>query len=168
MSEEAGLDLVEVGAKSVPPVVRIMNYGQYKYEQAKKQKEAKKRQKQISVKEVKFRPRIDPHDYETKIRNARRFLDNGDKVKFVVQFRGREMAHRDLGRAVLDRAVEDLADVGQVEMNPRQEGRVMNMVMAPVPEATRRKKQREEEARQAEDTGEGESSQETPQQEAAS
>jgi len=167
MSQEAGLDLVEVGAKSVPPVVRIMDYGQYKYQLAKKQKEAKKRQKHMTVKEVKFRPRIDPHDYETKVRNARRFLDHGDKVKFVVQFRGREMAHRELGRAVLDRAVEDLADCGQVEMQPRQEGRVINMVMAPLPEATRRKQEREKESRK-ERTGEEESSEEAPQQEAAS
>ena len=142
MSEEVGLDLVEVGAKSTPPVCRIMDYGQYKYEQARKHREAKKKQRQIIIKEVKFRPRIDQHDYEYKVRNARRFLDHGDKVKFVVQFRGREIAHKELGRAVIDRVAEDLADCGLVEVNLRQEGRLLTMVMAPLT-ASQRKKKRE-------------------------
>jgi translation initiation factor IF-3 len=139
MSEEAGLDLVEVGAKSVPPVCRIMDFGQFKYEQARKLREAKKRQRQVTIKEIKFRPRIDQHDYAFKMRHARRFLEHGNKVKFVVQFRGREMAHREFGNAVLERAVGDLTDCGQVETAAKQEGRFLIMVMAPLP-ATRRKK----------------------------
>lgn len=162
ISEEAGLDLVEVGAKSVPPVCRIMDYGQYKYEQAKKQREARKKQRTITVKEIKFRPRIDEHDYAFKIRHARRFLEHGDKVKFVVQFRGREMAHREFGAAVIKRVVEDLADCGQVEAAARQEGRFLTMVMAPLP-VTRHKKTPEPEGKGKETRPE-----DTPQKQAAS
>ncbi|HPA45690.1 MAG TPA: translation initiation factor IF-3 [bacterium] len=145
LSVEAGLDLVEVGAKSVPPVCRIMDYGQYKYEQAKKQREAKKKQRLITLKEIKFRPRIDQHDYEYKIRHARDFLEHGDKVKFVVQFRGREIAHKELGQAVISRVVEDLSEVGQPEAESRQEGRLLTMVMAPLPSSRRKKKAEDEE-----------------------
>lgn len=133
MAEAAGLDLVEVSAKSKPHVCRIMDYGQYKYELAKKQKEAKKKQKQIVVKDIKMRPRIDSHDYDFKINHAIKFLEHGDKVRFIMQFRGREMAHKDLGRKVLDRVIDDLQDVGLVEQQPRMEGRVMNMTLTPAP-----------------------------------
>ena len=133
MAEAAGLDLVEVSAKSKPHVCRIMDYGQYKYELAKKQKEAKKKQKQIVVKDIKMRPRIDNHDYDFKINHAVKFLEHGDKVRFIMQFRGREMAHKDLGRKVLDRVVDDLQDVGLIEQHPRMEGRVMNMTLTPAP-----------------------------------
>lgn len=139
MSQQADLDLVEVGSKSVPVVCRIMDFGQYKYEQAKKQREARKKQRQIAIKEIKFRPRIEKHDYEFKLRHARRFLEHGDKVKFVVQFRGRELAHREFGNAVLNRLVEDLADCGQVESPAKQEGRYLTMVMAALPAARRKK-----------------------------
>lgn len=133
MAEAAGLDLVEVSAKSKPHVCRIMDYGQYKYEVAKKQKEAKKKQKLIVVKDIKMRPRIDQHDYEFKMNHAVKFLEHGDKVRFIMQFRGREMAHKDLGRKVLDRVVDDLQDIGLIEQHPRMEGRIMNMTMTPAP-----------------------------------
>lgn len=128
---EVGLDLVEVSDKSKPHVCRIMDYGQYKYEIAKKQKEARKKQSKITVKEVKLRPRIGQHDYDFKLNNAKSFLDNGDKVRFILQFRGREMAHKDLGLKVMRRVIEDLGDVSTVEQAPRQEGRFMNMTLTP-------------------------------------
>lgn len=131
-AQEAGLDLVEVSAKSKPHVCRIMDYGQYKYEVAKKQKEARKKQSKITVKEIKLRPRIEKHDYEFKLNNARKFLEHGDKVRFILQFRGREMAHRDLGHTLMNRMIEDLSDIASVEQSPRQEGRFMNMTLAPV------------------------------------
>lgn len=140
---EVQLDLVEVSAKSKPHVCRIMDYGQYRYEQTKKQKEAKKKQKQIVVKEIKVRPRIEQHDYEFKLDHAINFLDHGDKVKFILQFRGRENAHKELGQVVLDRFIQDLADVGTVEQVPQTEGRFMNMTIAPL-NAAQRKKRKEE------------------------
>ena len=109
-----------------------MDYGQYKYEVAKKQKEARKKQSKITVKEIKLRPRIEKHDYEFKLNNARKFLEHGDKVRFILQFRGREMAHRDLGHTLMNRMIEDLSDIASVEQSPRQEGRFMNMTLAPV------------------------------------
>ncbi len=127
------MDLVEVSAKSKPHVCRVMDYGQYKYQQAKKQKDAKKKQKQIVVKEIKLRPRIDDHDYEFKLNHAIKFLEHGDKVRFIMQFRGREMAHKDFGRRVMDRVIEDLNEIASVEQAPRQEGRFMNMTLAPLP-----------------------------------
>lgn len=130
-AEEAGLDLVEVSAKSKPHVCRIMDYGQYKYELAKKQKEAKKKQKQIVVKDIKMRPRIDQHDYQFKINHAIKFLEHGDKVRFIMQFRGREMAHKDLGHKVLERVIAELEGLAVVEQSPRQEGRFMNMILTP-------------------------------------
>lgn len=135
----AGLDLVEVSAKSKPHVCRIMDYGQYRYELAKKQKEAKKKQKLIVVKEIKLRPRIEQHDYEFKLKYAIKFLDHGDKVKFILQFRGRENAHKELGRIVLDRVIADLQDYGLVEQPPQTEGRFMNMTIAPLSAAQRKK-----------------------------
>lgn len=135
----AGLDLVEVSAKSKPHVCRVMDYGQYKYELAKKQKEAKKKQKMIVVKEIKLRPRIEPHDYEFKLNHAIKFLEHGDKVKFILQFRGRENAHKELGRVVLDRVIADLIEHGLVEQEPRTEGRFMNMTLAPLTPAQKKK-----------------------------
>ncbi len=140
-AQAANLDLVEVSNKSKPHVCRVMDYGQYKYEQAKKQKEAKKKQKQIVVKEIKIRPRIDQHDYDFKLNHALKFLEHGDKVKIIMQFRGREMAHKDLGRVVMDRIIADLGHLAQVEQEPRIEGRFMNMTLAPLPAAQRKKKE---------------------------
>ena len=133
MAEERGLDLVEVSPKARPPVCKIMDYGKYMYQANKRAKEAKKRQHTTQVKEVKMRPKIEPHDYGFKVRHAREFLAEGDKVKCTIIFRGRELAHRDLGRKVLDRVVEDLSDVANVEVSIRSEGRTMVMVLAPKP-----------------------------------
>jgi len=133
------LDLVEVSAKSKPHVCRVMDYGQYKYELAKKQKEAKKKQKMIVVKEIKLRPRIEQHDYDFKLDHAIKFLGHGDKVKFILQFRGRENAHKELGRVVLDRVISDLVEHGLVEQEPRTEGRFMNMTLAPLTPAQKKK-----------------------------
>ena len=130
-AEERGLDLVEVAPNARPPVVRIMDYGKYKYEQARKAREARRKQHQIQVKEVKFRPGIDEHDFEFKVRHARRFLEEGNKVKATMMFRGRQMAHPELGREVLARVAEVLEDVGRVESEPLMEGRSMTMVLAP-------------------------------------
>jgi translation initiation factor IF-3 len=132
LAADADLDLVEVSAKSKPHVCRIMDYGHYKYELAKKQKEAKKKQKLIIVKEIKLRPRIDQHDYDFKMNHAKKFLEHDDKVKFILQFRGRENAHKELGRVVLDRVINDLESHGIIEQSPRTEGRFMNMIIAPL------------------------------------
>ncbi|MFB3788538.1 MAG: translation initiation factor IF-3 [bacterium] len=140
-AQAANLDLVEVSNKSKPHVCRVMDYGQYKYELAKKQKEAKKKQKQIVVKEIKMRPRIDQHDYDFKLNHALKFLEHGDKVKIIMQFRGREMAHKDLGRVVMDRVIADLNHLALVEQEPRIEGRFMNMTLSPLPAAQRKKKE---------------------------
>jgi translation initiation factor IF-3 len=131
MAEEAGLDLVEVATGAAPHVCKIMDYGHYKFEQAKRQKEAKKKQKVIVVKEIKMRPRTDEHDYEFKVNHARDFLEQGCKVKFTIMYRGRELAYKDRGRSVLDRIEEDLKDIAVVEAKPRFEGRTMHMVMTP-------------------------------------
>ena len=131
LAGESGLDLVEVAANSEPPVCKLVDYGKYKYEQAKKQNEAKKRQKTIEVKELKVRPNIDDHDYQVKLRAARKFLGGGDKLKVTLRFRGREMAHQDLGLAVLKRMQADLADQSKIEAMPKVEGRSMIMVLAP-------------------------------------
>ncbi len=128
---ERGLDLVEVAPTARPPVVRIMDYGKYKYEQARKARESKKKQHQVKVKEIKLRPKIDDHDLDFKRGHARRFLGEGNKVKVTMRFRGREMTHTELGLAVLERFAEALADYGQVEERARLEGRNMTMVLAP-------------------------------------
>lgn len=128
---EAGLDLVEVAPNSRPPVCRIMDYGKYKYEQARKAKEAKKKQHTITVKEIKLRPKIEEHDYGFKMRHARRFLDDGDKVKFTLRFRGREMTHPELGERVLEKIKEDLGDTIVVESDIKREGRTMTMLVGP-------------------------------------
>jgi len=131
LAYEAGLDLVEVSPNADPPVCKILDYGKYKYEEQKKKNEARKKQKVIDVKEIKMRPGIDVHDYDVKMRSVHRFLDEGDKVKMTIRFRGREMAHQELGMKVLDRVREDLEDVAKVEQFPRMEGRMLIMVIAP-------------------------------------
>lgn len=132
MAEEAGLDLVEISPNANPPVAKIMDYGKYKYEQQKRESEARKKQKVIEVKEVKFRPNTDTHDYDVKMRNVTKFLENGDKVKVTLRFRGREMAHQELGRDLLERVAEDTKEIGKVENMPKMEGRQMIMVIGPV------------------------------------
>jgi len=127
-----GLDLVEVAPDARPPVVKMMDHGKFKYEQARAAREARKKQHQIQVKEVKFRPGIEEHDYEFKTRHARRFLEEGNKVRLTMMFRGRQITHSELGLEVLKRVQEDLSDVGKVETTPGFEGRVMFMVMAPL------------------------------------
>jgi len=125
MAEDAGLDLVEISPNANPPVCKIMDYGKYKYEQQKRESEARKKQKVIEVKEIKFRPGTDTHDYEVKMRSVLKFLQNGDKVKITLRFRGREMAHQDLGRELLHRVAEDVKETGKVENMP-QDGRSSN------------------------------------------
>lgn len=130
-AEEFGLDLVEVSPNADPPVCKILDYGKFKYEAQKKKNEAKKKQKVIEVKEIKMRPNIDEHDYQTKMRSVNRFLGDGDKVKLTMRFRGREMAHQELGLNVLKRVQEEIAEVAKVEAHPKLEGRQMIMVVAP-------------------------------------
>ncbi len=132
MAEQAGLDLVEISPNATPPVCKIMDYGKFKYEQQKREAEARKKQKTIEVKEVKFRPNTDTHDYDVKMRNVLKFLEKGDKVKVTLRFRGREMAHQDLGRDLLNRVAEDVKDIGKVENMPKMEGRQMIMVIGPI------------------------------------
>jgi len=128
---EAGFDLVEVSPNASPPVCKVLDYGKYKYEEQKRRNEARKKQKIIEVKEIKMRPSIDVHDYDVKMRSARRFLGNEDKVKFTIRFRGREMAHQELGMDVLNRIRSDLEEEVKVEQFPRMEGRMMIMIVAP-------------------------------------
>ncbi len=130
-AQEEGFDLVEVAPGSDPPTCRIMDYGRYRYEQQKKKKAGKARGHAASLKEVKMRPRTDDHDLETKLKNARRFLLDGDKVKVTVMYRGREMVHRELGRKQLDRVVEMLGVIAAVENPPRMEGRFLSMILVP-------------------------------------
>src|SRR5690349_17931834 len=128
---EQGLDLVEVAPTARPPVVRIMDYGKFKFEQAKMARQAKKKQHVIHLKEVKYRPGIEDHDFETKTRHARRFLGEGNKVKVTLMFRGRQIAHPELGKAVVDRVAQDLADVAKIESEPKTEGKSMTMSLTP-------------------------------------
>ena len=130
-AQELDLDLVEVAPQANPPVARIMDYGKFKYERDIRLKEARKKQARVEVKEIKFRPKIDPHDYETKKGHVVRFLNAGARVKVTIMFRGREMAHTELGRRILDRLVGDLGDMATVEATPKQDGRNMVMVIAP-------------------------------------
>jgi translation initiation factor IF-3 len=134
-AQELDLDLVEVAPQANPPVARIMDYGKFKYERDIRQKEARKKQARVEVKEIKFRPKIDRHDYATKKGHVVRFLTAGARVKVTIMFRGREMAHTDLGRKILDRLVEDLGDTATVEAQPKQDGRNMVMVIAPTKKA---------------------------------
>lgn len=131
MAEEAGVDLVEVAAKANPPVCRLMDYGKFRYQEQKRQQEIKAKQKVIQVKEVKFRPATDENDYQTKLRALTRFLSDGNKAKVTLRYRGREMAHQDIGQDVLARIRDDLAEIAQVESFPKLEGRQMIMVLAP-------------------------------------
>jgi translation initiation factor IF-3 len=128
---DAGLDLVEISPNADPPVCKVLDYGKYKYEAQKKANEARKKQKVIEVKEIKMRPGIDEHDYQVKMRSVQRFIGDGDKVKMTIRFRGREMAHQQLGKKVLDRVCVDMDGVAKVEQFPKSEGRLMTMVIAP-------------------------------------
>jgi len=130
MAFDAGLDLVEIAAAADPPVCKILDLGKFKYEIQKKKNEARKKQRVIEVKEIKMRPGTDEHDFQVKLRNMRRFLEEGDKVKVVIRFRGREMVHQDLGLRVLERVRDNLDDLGKVEQMPKIEGRQMVMVMS--------------------------------------
>ncbi|CUH61043.1 translation initiation factor IF-3 [Thalassobacter stenotrophicus] len=132
LADEAGLDLVEISPNAVPPVCKIMDFGKFKYEQQKKEAEARKKQKIIEIKEVKFRPGTDTNDYDVKMRNVYKFLENGDKVKITLRFRGREMAHQNLGRELLERVAGDVDGLGKVENMPKMEGRQMVMMIGPV------------------------------------
>ena len=135
IAEEKGLDLVEIAATATPPVCRIMNSGKFFYQQAKREGEARKHQKHIQVKEVKFRPKIDEHDFQFKKRNAERFLLDGNKVKSTVIFRGREMAHNEIGRRILNRLAAELTETATIEVPPRQEGMTMVQILSPKKEA---------------------------------
>lgn len=131
LAEQNDVDLVEIAPTAVPPVCRLMDYGKFKYQEQKRQAEARSKQKVIQVKEVKFRPATDEGDYQVKLRNLKRFLEDGDKAKVTLRFRGREMAHQELGMRVLERVRDDLTEMAQVEAMPKLEGRQMIMVLAP-------------------------------------
>ncbi len=131
MAQEAGLDLVEISPTATPPVCKIMDFGKFKYEQQKRESEARKKQKIIEIKEIKFRPGTDTHDYDVKMRSVLKFLGEGDKVKITLRFRGREMAHQQLGVDLLNRVAADVSDLGKVENMPRLEGRQMVMMIGP-------------------------------------
>ena len=131
IARESGLDLVEVADKADPPVCKIMDYGKYKYEQDQRRKESRRKATSVVIKEMKFRPKIDGHDYETKMKHVERFLAEGSKVKLTIMFRGREMAHPELGRRILEKVAERVADLANVEAAPRQDGRNMTMVLNP-------------------------------------
>src|SRR2546421_11811627 len=130
-AQEAGLDLVEISPNAAPPIVKILDYGKYKYQEQKKAAEARKKQKVVEVKELKYRPMIDDHDYEVKMRAMQRFFEEGDKVKITLRFRGREMAHQEIGTKLLDRVKTDVAKLAKVEQDARFEGRQVVMVLAP-------------------------------------
>lgn len=132
LARERGLDLVEISPTAQPPVCKIMDYGKFLYQQSKQQHEARKHQRSVVVKEVKFRPNVDEHDYDFKKNNAARFLTQGDKVKAVVQFRGREMTHQEIGRQVMQRLIQDLNEVGAVENRPHMEGNIFTVILAPI------------------------------------
>jgi translation initiation factor IF-3 len=132
-AKESGLDLVEVAAAAEPPVCRIMDYGKFKYEAQKKKQEAKKRQTVIQIKEIKLRPKTDEHDYQTKVNHIRRFIEDGDRCKVTIFFRGREIVHKDRGQAMLDRVVDDTKNIAKVEQEARAEGRTLHMMLVPLP-----------------------------------
>ena len=131
MAEDAGMDLVEIAPQAEPPVCRIMDWGKFRFEESKKAQASRKKQKQVQIKEIKFRPGTDDHDYDVKLRNLRRFIEEGNKVKVTLRFRGRELAHQDLGRDLLRRVENDMAKEVVVEQFPRMEGRQMVMMLAP-------------------------------------
>ena len=130
IARQKGLDLVEISPTAVPPVCRIMDFGKYQYQEQKRSREAKKHQRVIEVKEIKFRPKVDEHDYDFKKKHIERFLANGDKVKATIFFRGREMAHPEIGRRILERLIGELADVAVAEASPRQEGNQMHVILS--------------------------------------
>jgi len=149
MAEEQHLDLVEVAPKAKPPVCRIMDFGKYRYEQQKREKEAKKKQKVISIKEVKLRPNIEQHDFDVKLKNALRFVEEGNKVKVTIMFRGRELSHPELGKEVLGRVAEKLGDSVSIERNAKLEGKNMTMIVAPkVQKASKQKKSKETQSKE--------------------
>jgi len=131
MAEEAGLDLVEIAPNSAPPVCKLLDYGRFRFNEQKKQNEARKRQKTVEVKEIKLRPGIDKHDYDVKMKSVQRFFEEGDKVKVTLRFRGREMAHQDIGLRLLERVKSETAEIAKVESEPMLEGRQMIMILAP-------------------------------------
>jgi translation initiation factor IF-3 len=149
MAEERGLDLVEVAPNAVPPVCRVMDYGKFRYEQTKKEREARKHQKQIELKEVRLKPKTDDHDLGVKSRQARKFLLSGDKVKFTVKFRGREIFHPDIGIAMLEQMSEELRDIAVVEQKPLMEGRALSLMLAPNAKAKAIQAQQQRQAEQA-------------------
>ncbi|MDN4592900.1 translation initiation factor IF-3 [Polycladomyces subterraneus] len=131
MAQEANLDLVNVAPQAKPPVCRIMDYGKFRYEQSKREKEARKKQKTIQVKEVRLSPSIEEHDLQTKLRNVKKFLQSGDKVKLTIRFRGREITHQEIGLGILNRMAKEVEDLAQVERQPKLEGRQMIMILSP-------------------------------------
>ena len=133
LAEEAGLDLVEINPRAEPPVCRIMDFGKFKYEQKKQANAAKKKQKVIEVKEIKFRPKTDSHDFDFKMKHVKRFIEEGNKAKITIRFRGREMAHPEIAARLLDRVVEEVKDMVVIEQSYRMEGRTMTMILAPAP-----------------------------------
>lgn len=131
IAQEVGLDLIEVSPQVTPPVCKVLDYGKYKYEMQKKKNEAKKNQKVVNIKELKLRPMIDTHDYEVKVKQAKKFLEQGDKVKFTMRYKGREMSANDMGKEILNRLVEDLEGIGKVDSAPKLEGKQMFMIVSP-------------------------------------
>jgi translation initiation factor IF-3 len=131
MANEQGVDLVEVAPQAKPPVCKLMDFGKYQYEQRKKNQEAKKKQVQVQLKEVKLRPKTDEHDLQTKLNHVRRFLAKGDRCKITLFFRGREIVHKEQGKAILDNVLEEISDVARLEQEPKFEGRTMHMIVAP-------------------------------------
>lgn len=143
IAEERGFDLVEVAPNAVPPVCRVMDYGKFRYEQTKKEREARKHQKQVEIKQIRLEPKTDDHDIDVKAKQARRFLLDGDKVKFNMRFRGREIFHPDIGRQILEQLAEALRDLSVIEQRPLMEGRVLSLVLAPNAKAKAQQLQRE-------------------------
>ena len=135
IARESGLDLVEVAANAEPPVCKIMDFGKYRYEQDQRRKESRRKASNVVIKEMKFRPKIDSHDYDTKMKHVERFLEEGSKVKLTIMFRGREMAHPELGRRILENVAERVAEIAMVESAPKQDGRNMTMVLNPLRKA---------------------------------
>ena len=131
IAQEVGLDLIEISPQVTPPVCKVLDYGKYKYEMQKKKNEAKKNQKVVSIKELKLRPMIDTHDYEVKVKQAKKFLDQGDKVKFTMRYKGREMSANDLGKEILNKLLEDLDGLCKVDSAPKMEGKQMFMIVSP-------------------------------------
>ena len=138
IAKQKGLDLVEISPTAVPPVCRIMDFGKYQYQEQKRAREARRHQKVIEVKEIKFRPKVDEHDYQFKKKHIERFLEDGDKVKATIFFRGRENAHPEIGRRILERLISELSDIGQIESEPQKEGNQLHTILAPKPGAAKR------------------------------